>query len=162
MIYTYLWTYEITDCSLSRMFDIFRTGFRQCTINNLKRLKKGPFFTNPVFVGQVTALEVVEVFYRIAVPGFHIRKPEDLKTILFKDPFNVGYDATRMLRSLVLECKIDRYRTLPMRSRCVIGPLGMNCNHTASERTYIRGDELRQAFSPLLSIQDKVKRPRRY
>jgi len=84
MIYTYLWTYETTDCSLSRMFDIFRTGFRQSTINNLKRLKKGPFFTNPVFVGQVTALEVVEVFYRIAVPGFHIRKPEDLKLSCLK------------------------------------------------------------------------------
>lgn len=157
-----------------------------CDLDNLEDMQK-PHFIDPAYVGHNTALEAVEMLYKVAVPGvFCVRKPEDLHQTLLKDPFQVGFDATRMLRSLILECKVDRYRTLTPPNPRYLSTLftyvpipgsssthsrrasaysehnvyprapASLCIHTANERNYIHEDELRPAFKHLLKIKDKV------
>ncbi|KAH7091672.1 hypothetical protein FB567DRAFT_519184 [Paraphoma chrysanthemicola] len=121
----------------------------QCCLSPTRTI---PHFLQAVFVGPETAQETAETLYRIWPGGHGVQSPSLIKGYLFNDAFHAGYNPLRTFRQLAVTCKIDDFRT--PRTTCN-KKSGAYCKHTASERSYIKKDELEGAFEDLLSIPRK-------
>ncbi|KAF2822931.1 hypothetical protein CC86DRAFT_469540 [Ophiobolus disseminans] len=87
MVYVYLWGQRTAEGAYLPACTLFGDGFLSRHVAHLQKSHKSPHFIDPTFVGRATALEGVEALYNKAMRSYHIRKPEDLKNILLKDPF---------------------------------------------------------------------------
>jgi CBS domain-containing protein len=91
-----------------------------------------PHFIDPAFVGLATAREIVRALY----DAYHaieepivVRHPEHIKTVITKDVFGVGLDPGVHLKSLILQIKLDRYRTSRPQHQ-----ITSKCHHTKPRR----------------------------
>lgn len=112
-----------------------------------------PHYLNPEFLGPTTALEMVETVYRdlgSCTFWFSADLPELIKGVVCNDAFKVDFDPSYYIRSMRVECKIDRYRSYRSHHKKTD-----RCQHKPAERQYIKQHILRSHFADLLKIKRK-------
>lgn len=110
-----------------------------------------PHFLGSEYVGQATALEVVLALYKALRGHYAVTvSTQHLHSAFLEDSFLVGFHAYTFLRELSIYCKLDRYRTPPLRHR-----LARSCQHSDSETLSIDRVKLKADLIVLDSIIDK-------
>lgn len=110
-----------------------------------------PHFINPAFVGQETAFEIVEAWYKAIAKiddnPLIICFPYRLENLVSTDPFHIGLDSATALRALTIKLDLD-FEVYRQQSRKDRGE-----SHAT---TLLDIPKLQEDWAPLLAIRKKA------
>ncbi|KAH7409880.1 hypothetical protein DE146DRAFT_732752 [Phaeosphaeria sp. MPI-PUGE-AT-0046c] len=154
MIYGYVIDYSINHDLWSSTITYITGGEINCGVAGLSNLCDAnslPPILCPGYVGSAIEVEAVHALYS-ALRG-HLTlgaSAEYLHNVLSGDPFCAGFAPKEVVRSLNISCKLDHYRTRPLRHA-----LTNDCNHTIEDTYYIDQARLKADLDEILSVKDK-------